>query len=97
MNNSTLFSHHRTQTSGSDDALFTRAQAAAYLGVSPSSLATWACRQTHPIPYIKIGRSVRYRRADLDAFLEHNTHHVDAAAMAASTSVFTYAQSKGAV
>ncbi|VCU72495.1 Helix-turn-helix domain protein [Pigmentiphaga humi] len=74
-----------------------RFQGAGNLGVSPSSLATWACRQTHPIPYVKIGRAVRYRKADLDDFLERNLHQVEAASMATSASVFAYAQGKGAV
>lgn len=50
--------------------LMTREQAAEYLGVSASTLANWACTQKFTIPYCKLGRSVRYRQSDLDAFIQ---------------------------
>ena len=48
-------------------------QAAEYLGVSNNTLPVWRCTGRHLIPYIKVGRLVRYRQKDLDAFLEKNT------------------------
>ncbi|ACH40489.1 MAG: hypothetical protein ACD_55C00119G0007 [uncultured bacterium] len=50
-------------------ALLTTAEAAAYLKQKPSTLEQhrW---QGVGCPFVKIGRSVRYRQADLDAFLE---------------------------
>jgi excisionase family DNA binding protein len=48
-------------------------EAAAYLGIAFSTLSTWRCTKRYPLPYIKVGRSVRYRRADLDAFLASRT------------------------
>jgi excisionase family DNA binding protein len=48
-------------------------EAAQYLGVSPATLATWRCRKNYPLNYVKIGALVRYRRSDLDAFLEART------------------------
>lgn len=48
-------------------------QAAAYLGVSPRSLEVWRCQKRHPIPYIKVGRLVKYRKVALDAYLESQT------------------------
>jgi len=45
-------------------------EAAAYLGVKPSSLATWRCTRVHRIPFIKIGRLIYYRRRDLDRWLD---------------------------
>lgn len=48
-------------------------QAASYLGVAPNSLAVWRATKRYPLPYIKVGRLVKYRRADLDAFLESRT------------------------
>ena len=54
--------------------VMTRAQAAAYLGVKPQTLAVWATKQRHDLPFTKSGRFVRYLRADLDRFLEdHKT------------------------
>jgi len=50
--------------------LLSREQAAAYLGVSPNTLAVWACNKTYGLKYIRVGRCARYRRADLDAWLE---------------------------
>ena len=53
-------------------ALMTQEQAAKYLGKS----VQWfeRCRWAgEGIPYIKIGRSVRYRATDLIEYLEQNT------------------------
>ncbi|RTL37269.1 MAG: DNA-binding protein [Candidatus Melainabacteria bacterium] len=52
--------------------LLTRREAAAYLGVAEQTLAVWKCTGRRSLPFVKIGRLVRYRKADLDAFiLEH--------------------------
>ncbi len=53
--------------------LLTRDEAAKYLGVKRTTLDTWASTKRYPIPFIRVGRSVRYRRADLDQFLESRT------------------------
>ena len=52
--------------------LLNRDQAADYMGVRNQTLAAWACRQEGP-NFIKCGKSVRYRLADLDAWLESQT------------------------
>lgn len=57
--------------------LLTRQQAAEYLGLSRSTLEVWACTKRERLPYIKLGRSVRYRRADLDAFISRGTVNAD--------------------
>jgi len=44
--------------------------AAARLGVSPTTLATWRCTGAVRVPYVKVGRRVLYRVVDLDAYLE---------------------------
>jgi excisionase family DNA binding protein len=51
-------------------ALLTRQEAAAYLGIAPQTLAVWATNNRYHLPFIKVGRCVRYRRRDLDRFLE---------------------------
>ncbi len=46
-------------------------QAAAYLGMKIGTLRNWRFKSVGP-RYLKIGRSVRYLQADLDAFLERS-------------------------
>ena len=48
----------------------TTEEAAEYLGVKPSTLITWRCTKAVRIPHYKVGRAVRYRRSDLDKFIE---------------------------
>lgn len=48
-------------------------QAAAYLGVTPRTLEVWRCTKRHAIPYIKVGRLVKYRKAELDHWLAQQT------------------------
>lgn len=45
-------------------------EAAQVLGVSLSTLAVWRCTGRYNLPYIKVGRKIRYRLADLEAWLE---------------------------
>lgn len=47
--------------------------AATYLGVTPRTLEVWRCTKRHAIPYIKVGRLVKYRQADLDTWLTAQT------------------------
>ena len=44
--------------------------AAQYVGVTTRTLEVWRCTKRHAIPYIKVGRLVRYRSRDLDSWLE---------------------------
>lgn len=46
-------------------------QAAEYLGMKVTTLRQWRFLSRGPV-YLKIGRSVRYRREDLDAFLQQS-------------------------
>ena len=52
--------------------LLSRAEAAAYLGVAKQTLAIWSCTKRYDLPFVKIGRLVKYRVADLDKFIEAN-------------------------
>lgn len=45
------------------------AEAAAFLQVQPTTLEQWRWNGKGP-RFIKMGRCVRYRRADLEAFIE---------------------------
>ncbi len=58
--------------------LLTREEAAAYLGLRPQTLAIWAMNGRYGLPHIKVGRLCKYRRTDLDKFLERRTVGGDA-------------------
>ena len=53
--------------------LLNRKQAAEYLGITPRTLAVWACTKRYDLPYVKMGRLVKYRRSALDSFIEQRT------------------------
>jgi hypothetical protein len=48
-------------------------QAAAFLGVTPRTLEVWRCTKRHSIPYIKVGRLVKYRQSSLENWLATRT------------------------
>lgn len=50
----------------------TRKEAAALLGLRVSTLAVWAMRKVH-IPFIKVGRLVRYLKRDIMDFKDRLT------------------------
>ena len=47
-----------------------REEAAAYLCLSPKTLAKWACTKEVELPYFKIGGRVLYDIDDLNAWVE---------------------------
>jgi excisionase family DNA binding protein len=49
--------------------LMSRKHAAAYLGVSETTLAIWKCTGRYSLPVYKIGRLAKYKKSDLDAFI----------------------------
>jgi len=49
---------------------WTREQAAKVLHKKPQTLAAWVTAKRYPLPYIKIGRSVLYKPADVIALAE---------------------------
>lgn len=61
----------------STDPLFTPKETAEYLGVSHDTLSVWRCVGRYNIPFIKVGRLVKYRKSSLDAFLDSRTHGVE--------------------
>lgn len=63
-----------------DSDLLTREEAARYLGLKSQTLATWVTNKRYNLPVVRIGRNVvRYRRADLEAFV---ARHADTAPVA---------------
>ena len=55
-------------------------EAARILDTKPSTLSVWRSTGRYGLPFIKIGRKVRYRRADLTAWIESRTRESGATA-----------------
>ncbi|MEF8702924.1 MAG: helix-turn-helix domain-containing protein [Candidatus Accumulibacter sp. UW26] len=53
--------------------LLTEQQAATLLHVTPGTLSVWRCTGRYSLPFVKVGRNVRYRLSDLNAWLESRT------------------------
>lgn len=49
--------------------MFTTEKAAEYLGLRKTTLEAWRCRGGGPL-FVKMNKAVRYRREDLDRFLD---------------------------
>lgn len=65
---------HAVASAGLDPAdLLTPEQAAQTLGLSVKTLATWRSTGRHALAFIRCGARIRYRRADLLAWLERRT------------------------
>jgi len=53
--------------------LLTNDEVADLLGVSRSTLAIWRSTERYGLPYVKAGRLVRYKEADVLRFIERRT------------------------
>ncbi len=62
-----------------EKSLLSTKQASDFLGLNDKSLANSRYTGTGmKIPYIKLGNTVRYRRSDLEAYIEQHTfNHTD--------------------
>lgn len=47
--------------------------AAEFLGVTVPTLNVWRCTGRYSLPFIRVGRKIRYRLSDLEKFLESRT------------------------
>ena len=63
---------HRTTAQSAD--LMTPEHAARALSVSIRTLAAWRSIGRHALPYVKVGRLVRYRESDIADWLQSNLH-----------------------
>lgn len=54
--------------------------AARHLTVSAGTLSVWRSTGRYALPFLKVGRMVRYRRSDLDAWLAARTRETGATA-----------------
>lgn len=48
-------------------------EATEFLGVKPGTLSVWRSTGRYGIPFLKVGRLVRYRRSDLAVWLDSRT------------------------
>lgn len=55
------------------DRLVDTSEAARVLGIKKQTLDVWRCTGRYSIPFVKVGRLVRYRTSDLEAFLNDRT------------------------
>ena len=53
-------------------ALMTVEEAASYLRLAPWTLRHWVCQKK--IPYVRLGRTIRFRRRDMERFVSQNVH-----------------------
>ncbi len=56
--------------------LLTPEQTAERLGVLTTTLDVWRSTQRYRLPYVKVGRLVRYREGDVEAFIESRIRNV---------------------
>lgn len=56
-----------------ENNLLDEKQAAEILTVEPGTLSVWRSTGRYKIPFVKVGRRVRYRHSDLLAWLESRT------------------------
>lgn len=56
------------------DLMLSREEAAIFLNVKIGTLAMWKSCKRYGLPYIKVGRYIRYRSSDLIKFLERNIY-----------------------
>lgn len=55
------------------EKLLNSQEASQYLGVTRDTLAVWRTTRRYELPYIKVGRLVKYRLSDLDNWLNQRT------------------------
>jgi hypothetical protein len=58
----------RYLTEAPDSAVVNTKQASTFLGLAPETLEVWRCTRRQKLPYLKVGRSVRYLLGDLRKF-----------------------------
>ena len=63
-------------SAGSD--LLSDREVTAYLGLAPGTLAVWRSTGRYGLPFLKVGRCVRYRRSAIETFLAERTREATA-------------------
>ena len=52
--------------------LMTLRDAAVYIGVKLNMLAVWRMTNRYGLPFVKLGKIIRYRKSDLDEWIDEN-------------------------
>jgi excisionase family DNA binding protein len=65
----------KSTTSSAANALLTGDDAAEILGCSPRTLASWRLSGDGP-KFVAVGRLIRYRRSDLEEWLQSRTRQI---------------------
>jgi excisionase family DNA binding protein len=52
--------------------LLTTREAAELLHLAEDTLVVWRCTKRVTLPFIRLGRAIRYRESDIHAFIESN-------------------------
>jgi excisionase family DNA binding protein len=63
-----------------NETLLTQEQAAEYLGIPAGTLRVWRGKPGRGPAFVKLGRHVRYRASDVEAWVDANVHRRQAAA-----------------
>ena len=58
------------------DKLLTPAQVADILGVKVMTLTHWRHHKRYALNFVRVGRSIRYRKADVERFIKTRTVEV---------------------
>jgi len=67
---------YRNQAIKYGSQILTATQAAEYMSISTQTLANWRCRGFPNLPYSRLGRCIRYRMSDIEAYLEKNSYNI---------------------
>lgn len=57
---------------GNNELLDTE-EAARFLGIARNTLEVWRSAGRYALPFVRVGRRIKYRRADLDTWLASRT------------------------
>jgi predicted DNA-binding transcriptional regulator AlpA len=51
-------------------------EVAELLGVNTQTLSVWRCTKRYDLPFVKCGRLVGYKQADVEKFIEERTRGI---------------------
>lgn len=71
-NKEDTLSFKANNTSNLNSHLLTTEEAAKYLGLKMNTLERWRCQYPDRLPFVKIGRTVKYRLEDLQNYISKN-------------------------
>lgn len=66
------------------DKLMPDEETAQMLGVTVGTLATWRSNKRYDLPYVRVGRLIRYRLSDVRQWIDHRTEAMQQAVPARS-------------